>query len=533
MGKKNKGKKSRHYDDDDLLGPPSPAIDQEDEMQGGDIHDGIVSDTENASSPKTGKKKKEKGGGAGTTQKKAINIDLVQLEENMTDILRNHDGQSDDWLYRTIEKNMHLPKHSLKQNLEPHVFDEMLERVRQTLEEEFEEEEDKRKLWDCLVAEMCSRSELTAKDEAKLRIDAEGVGIDPEEAVDMVLGSIRDRVKKQQNDTDGSTEDEGGTKEESKEGDLASLDAKNASLPVSILLALQPYTQQSSTNDCGTIVKPFFTLRQYACILLNAVLSLLFGEQAKDHANLIYEKLHLPALKAAQFAKEKEEDAQMLQENTHLWSNQQSCWVKKDSTHSHSSSESTTPPTIRWNAARKQWERWSKNLKTRTKAMKQAEAAGISTAFTKGTFVTVRAGEGWATAPEQPEVEKEQIAIGGIRFFACIPETTSGELEVADVTSWATKTLLTKEAARELEAVDSGRELFSFDVSSLLLEKKDAGKKKAKGKNTKRKKQGEEETLGEEEKEEHSVVRKGIGCTAKVSEKYLDRLRLGKDGERL
>ena len=58
----------------------------------------------------------------------------------------------------------------------------------------------------------------------------------------------------------------------------------------------------------------------------------------------------------------------------------------------------------------------------------------------------------------------------------------------------------------------------------MMVDKK--GGKKGKGKNHKKKKQNEDENVGEEE-EANSGTRKGVGCMAKVNEKYLDRVWLG------
>jgi len=137
--------------------------------------------------------------------------------------------------------------------------------------------------------------------------------------------------------------------------------------------------------------------------------------------------------------------------------------------------------------------------------MKQAAAIGkVAPPFTRGTFVPVRVGEGWASAPDQAEVDSEQIVSGGIHFFVCLPmkqqqqkqqqqqqqqqqQGTSSEkqqlLEVVDVTTWVLKTLLPKEVAREVGAVDSGKELFSLDVTSLLIGKKGGKKGIKKGNN--------------------------------------------------
>ena len=51
--------------------------------------------------------------------------------------------------------------------------------------------------------------------------------------------------------------------------------------------------------------------------------------------------------------------------------------------------------------------------------MKQAAAIGkVAPPFSRGTFVPVRVGEGWASAPDQAEVDNEQIVSGG--FIRCI-----------------------------------------------------------------------------------------------------------------
>jgi len=266
-------------------------------------------------------------------------------------------------------------------------------------------------------------------------------------------------------------------------------------ISLSILLALKPYIQQSSTHQ--SLI--YFIVR-YICLVLYKVMSLILGEQASTKADQIWEKIHLPQLKAAQLAQEIENDNTMLQNNNHLWSNEQQTWIEKDKVYHPAAHTSTIPPTIRYNTTRKSWERWQKNLTTRTKAMKQAAAIGkVAPPFTRGTFVPVRVGEGWASAPDQAEVDREQIVSGGVRFFVCLPmkqqqqqqqqqQGTSSEkqqlLEVVDVTTWVSKTLLSKEAAREVGAVDSGKVLFSLDVSSLLIGKK-GGKKGNKNSNNK------------------------------------------------
>jgi hypothetical protein len=150
---------------------------------------------------------------------------------------------------------------------------------------------------------------------------------------------------------------------------------------------------------------------------------------------------------------------------------------------------------------------------------------GKITFMCRGTFVPVRVGEGWASAPDQPEVENEQIC-GGIRFFVCLPmqqeNVPEGMLEVVDVSSWAKATIISKEMARDLGAVDSGKELFTLDVSSWLMNnKKKSGKKGDKNSKSKQ----DESNDDDDEEDEISVARKGIGCTARVSAKYLNRMK--------
>mmetsp|Transcript_416 Transcript_416/g.802 ORF Transcript_416/g.802 Transcript_416/m.802 type:complete len:548 (+) Transcript_416:58-1701(+) len=547
MGKKNK--KSRRCNDDDiLLGPPSnhdlpePEDDDVDVAPITDDGDAPTAVTDAENTPSSNLKTTTTGDDDAPTadaatdsedtssvylkttkeqaKQKDVNIDLIKLEETITEILLSYSGnyQSEDWLYRTIEKNMHLPKHSLKKSLDANILEHSLARVEQNVQQLLEQKDynemNKKTRWDDLVAEMCDKSELTEEDEAKLRREAGVMGVDPDAAVAMV-------VEKNQQKDGGETGREGDVDHEQHLGDAS------ASFSVSILLALQPYIQQLPSYH-SSFGKIFCILRQYICLFLYNILSLLLGKQATVKANQIWDQIHLPSIKAAQLAQAKEEDERMLQENTHLWSNQEQYWLKKNASYlppltENAFQETTIPPTIRWNTTRKQWERWSKNLTTRTKAMKQAAATGLSTSFTKGTFVPVRAGEGWATAPDQPEVDTEQIVAGGIHFFVCLPTETGKLLEVIDVTAWATKTVLKKEAARELEAVDSGKELFSLDVSTLLLDKK-SGKKGKGGKNIKKKRPNKDESVDQGEDEGNSAVRKGVGCTARVSDRYLDRL---------
>ena len=271
------------------------------------------------------------------------------------------------------------------------------------------------------------------------------------------------------------------------------------------------------------------------------MLSFILGEQASTRADQLWEKIHLPQLKAEQLAQEKENDNKMLQNNNHLWSNEQQIWIEKDKVYHPAAHTRSIPPTIRYNTTRKAWERWQKNLTTRTKAMKQAAAIGrkVAPPFNRGAFVPVRVGEGWASAPDQAEVDNEQIVSGGIHFFVCLPmkqqqqqqqqqQSTSSEkqqlLEVVDVTTWVSKTLLSKEVAREVGAVDSGKELFSLDVSSLMIVKKGGKKGNKKSNNNRGTKKNQSKDENNKEEEDETAARKGVGYTARVNDKYIDRM---------
>ena len=540
MGKKNK--KSRRYDDDDLLGGPliieAPPESNDDKTaqdvvdEGGDAPDIVGGDdapieeaesiSEANDEPPPQPDKKQKG--------KQVNIDLTKLEETMYNILQKYKNnyQSEDWLYRTIEKNMQLPKNSLKSSVEMEILWDMLESVtsdvQESLDQQYDEEVKNKAKWDALVAEVCAKSELSDLDEAKLRDQASLVGLDPDESVATVREAIRDAAK---NDVDQKDETEGQEKQLDN-------NANNASMSVSILLFLQLYIHQSSstTQQSSSVVKIIFTLCQYMCLFMFKVLSLLLGKGTSIKADQLWETKCLPAIKAEQLAQEKVHDIQMLQKNTHLWSKEQKCWIEKDNVYpplievenEFVSIKSNNPPTIRYNGKRNQWERWAKNLTTRTKAMKQ----GKITFMCRGTFVPVRVGEGWASAPDQPEVENEQIISAGIRFFVCLPMqqegVKEGMLEVAEVSSWASNTIMPKEAARALGAVDSGKELFSLDVSSLLMNNKKKSGKKG-DKNSKKNSKSKQDERNDDDEEEISVARKGIGCTAQVGAKYLNRMK--------
>ena len=534
MGKKNK--KSRRYDDGDLLLGDEIATNdnileaaKEDTIDGEDSSAMPIDETQDADETPNDtasflQAKEQLNNNAKPKQSSTsiINIDLIKLEATMTEVLKSYENnyQSEDWLHRTIEKNMHLPKHSLKSNLESHILDDMLSRVENEVQTKldirYDEDMKNKSKFDVLLAEISAKkSELSSVDEVTLREQAILARLDPDEVID----TVREAISSASNDT-------GEVDEQQQQLD-------NYSMSVSILLALQPYIQQ----QCSTHQSLIYFIMRHICLVLYKVLSLILGEQASARADQLWEKIHLPKLKAEQLAQEQENDNKMLQNNMHLWSTEQQTWIEKDKVYHPAAHTSTIPPTIRYNTTRKAWERWQKNLTTRTKAMKQAAAIGkVAPPFTRGTFVPVRAGEGWASAPDQAEVDNEQIVSGSMRFFVCLPtkqqqqqqQSTVSEkqqlFEVVDVTTWVSKTLLSKEVAREVGAVDSGKELFSLDVSSLLIGKK-GGKKGNKNSNNNRGPKKNQSKDGNNKDDDDEIsVRKGVGYTALVNDKYMDRM---------
>lgn len=187
MGKKNK--KSRQYDDDDLLGgsllTSADAASDDDDKQELDNMDTTHVDDKLSSS-----KAKEQ-------QQRTTNIDLVILEDQMLELLRNYPNKPDDWLYRTIEKNMRLPKHSLSKSLESHILDQMRWRVEEMIDKEEAEAESLEE--EDHDNENSDHPTISALDEAKLRAEARMSGVDPDEAVDSMKAVVEDDDA---NDTD-------------------------------------------------------------------------------------------------------------------------------------------------------------------------------------------------------------------------------------------------------------------------------------------------------------------------------------------
>ena len=480
MGKKNK--KSRQYDDDDLLGGPlltsAAAASDDDDKQELDM------DTTHVDDKLSSSKAKEQ-------QQRTTNIDLVILEDQMLELLRNDKA----------EKNMRLPKHSLSKSLESHILDQMRWRVEEMIDKEEadadadadaelpEEDEGHRN-------ENIDHPTISALDEAKLRAEARMSGVDPDEAVDSMKAVVEDDDA---NDTDIHIKQQPHLGAEELQ-----LLQDNKSFGVSVLLLLRPYTE-NYPSDKALVTRIFLLLRQCLCIILCQVSELVFGRQAKQQATLLWEKVHLPKIEAELLVKEREEDLQMLKNNAHLWSDEQGCWIEKDAVFSADKIQ-TLPVTIRYNQARKQWERWSKNLTTRTK--KHAEGSSLK----KGTFLAVREGDGWATSPDEAEIENKLLKTQYIRIFTCLPYNDGTALDVVDVTSWAAKSLLPIEAAKALLAVDSGKTLFTFDT------KRKAGKGKQKRKN-KRSETNQTST------EDEWIALKGTGATAQLSKYYLDKMQ--------
>ena len=182
--------------------------------------------------------------------------------------------------------------------------------VQTKLDMRYDEDMKNKSKFDVLLAEISSKkSELSSVDESTLREQAILVRLDPDEVID----TVREAISSASNYID-----------EVDEQQLDSVD--NYSMSVSILLALQPYIhQQSSTRQSS-----FYFIVRYISLVLYKVLSLILGEQASTKADQIWEKIHLPQLKAAQLAQEVENDNTMLQNNNHLWSTEQQTWIEKD-----------------------------------------------------------------------------------------------------------------------------------------------------------------------------------------------------------
>lgn len=498
MGKKNKKPRHHHYDEDDLL-LDGPAV----------AHHQV-------NQPDIGSAK---------------SIDLLILEQQMTDLLMKYPDRQEDWLFRTIEKNMRLPKHSLKNNLETlHILTQMRSRVEEKIYAEEDEAESLIPNEGEAKNEHYNTISISAGDEAKLRAEARVAGFNDPSVHKMEMSNAKREGQDEQDII--NTEEETSDQPLEEEEDVEALQS-NTTFAVSSLIAIRPYTMDASSGR-ALISRIPLLMRQYLCIILYHVLSFILGHQARQRATLIWHKVHLPLieaellvkkkedelrmlqLEAELLASKKEEDLHMLQQNSHLWSNEEECWIEKDDVFSPpiaGDDAKILPVTIRWNPARKQWERWSKNLTTRTK--KQASGSSL----TKGTFLPAREGDGWATSPNEAEIENKQLTTQSIHFFACLPSNTD-TLDVVDITSWAAKSLLPKEAARALEAVDSGKVLFSFDMSAVNVKMKGVGvgkgKQYSKNKIEKAKQTGHEDDW---------IAMKGIGATAQVSERYLDKMQ--------
>ncbi|KAJ1451707.1 hypothetical protein M885DRAFT_620589 [Pelagophyceae sp. CCMP2097] len=91
-------------------------------------------------------------------------------------------------------------------------------------------------------------------------------------------------------------------------------------------------------------------------------------------------------------------------------------------------------------------ERWEKNLRTKGAAA--------------GKWVRCRDGEGWATAPTRLLAQDEDIPAGEIRFLAC----HGGR--AFECTAFVEAGLISASDARDLEVVDSGKALLSFQEDS-------------------------------------------------------------------
>ena len=149
MGKKHK---NRHYNDNDILS--SPPNQDHDELEGddsalspGDDSPGNVDavavpdddggtltdvDTVPQNEPTKSKAKKHAN----------VDVDLIRLEETMTEVMQKYPGKPDDWLFRTFKKNLHISKNCLRERLESHILEDMMKRVQNKLDNDYNEEVD-------------------------------------------------------------------------------------------------------------------------------------------------------------------------------------------------------------------------------------------------------------------------------------------------------------------------------------------------------------------------------------------------------
>mmetsp|Transcript_6732 Transcript_6732/g.8354 ORF Transcript_6732/g.8354 Transcript_6732/m.8354 type:complete len:473 (+) Transcript_6732:67-1485(+) len=415
MGKK-KNKKSRAWsDDEDEV--PIPTTDNNTTSK--DAADAL----EPAPSPSTTAEKSTTTPPPSNTTNKTNNAtaatnnknDLSHLRDEMKNILRRYgSAKPDDWLARSLEKNLKLKKKSIDSHSD--AFDALRDEVETELEnEEPVEEEEEEKEED---------TEETLKiNEARRRAEAR------------VMGT-------RLNDDDDEDDNKGAVAKDDRDDakGKSSKPSSSSSPPNSLLLSLRPYVSTSSFPSTATSPLSFL----YA--FLFHLLSFLLGQRAVQ----IVEDAHAAA-HAGEIAAYEDK-----LRSTHLWCPRTMTWMTRDATYD-ATDEGDLPVTIRWNATSRKWERWCKNLKTKLSKKKKAaaESADASSSLTKGSWFPVKIGDGWVSAPSKAESDDDLIGNADVRFYACWEEGI-----VVDCTSWVSSALMTRETPRALGVVDGGKVVF-------------------------------------------------------------------------
>ena len=171
--------------------------------------------------------------------------------------------------------------------------------------------------------------------------------------------------------------------------------------------------------------------------ILYAVVALMAGAAATARVEAAHQE---GAEARAAAEREREEALNRERAGTSLWCPVRERWLPRAAAAEGASLRRAEGP-------RGGFERWRKNLKTKSK-----KGGGGP----KGDWVRCKAGEGWASACEAAllEVEAEDIGASAVRFLAVV------DGEVLDVTDWIDGHLVTRDAALRGGAVDSGRALF-------------------------------------------------------------------------
>ena len=145
---------------------------------------------------------------------------------------------------------------------------------------------------------------------------------------------------------------------------------------------------------------------------------------------------------------------------------------------------------LRFNAERACWERWYKNLATKTKADKSptkkkragdddddAPAAGAGAAARAGgMWVRAKAWEGWASAPAKLTTDDEFVGDSDVQFFVCVPASAidpsaaAADEAVFECTAWVESHLMLRDAARGLGMVDVQKPVLELGLGDKGIE---------------------------------------------------------------